>query len=622
MFVFIVDPRGGVSRPDIQAMADTLRGGDTPVRSWCDEHGRAAVAAGATGILPEDVFDRQPIVSDDLIFAAQARIDNRDDILERLGLPRAQWHEIADSEVLYRAYRRWGEDCVQELTGDYAFAAFHRNSGRTVAGVDHIGSVRMFYASVDGKLLLATQLNALLAHSDAPRELNANGLGLLIAPRIEPGTTPFKHVRGLIGGHLLIHEGGTVQLRKWWQPDPTIRTRYRDPRDYVSHTKQMFDRAVAACLRSTSGVSTTMSGGLDSTLVSTTAALQLKARGQTITAYTSVPEPGLACAEFPNWESDDWPYAAAVAALHDNMEHVAVTPGGRCSLDIIGDVHRTARTPVRNVANYIWCNEIAFRSAQRGARVVLGGSKGNATVSYEGDGALGDFFWQGRWVTALQFARQGADGHWPAAARAIAREVAAQKVRDLGARLRGAPNDAPRAGEICLTPDFKQKCAQALNFRNSGVMSRAGMLRFMMNPGKFWGGDDLAQWGVENRDPTGDRALIECLMSFPREAFLIDGRRRGLARAMGEGQVPDVVRLRTTRGAQMPELASIIAAHAPAYRKALECAAQLPLYRSIVDVEQVRALLNRICEGKAAAFEAYTLDRAITVGLFIAGETA
>jgi len=60
----------------------------------------------------------------------------------------------------------------------------------------------------------------------------------------------------------------------------------------------------------------------------------------------------------------------------------------------------------------------------------------------------------------------------------------------------------------------------------------------------------------------------------------------------------------------------------PASTHSIERAAQSPLYRAFIDVEQVRALLNRVCEGTAADFEEHTLDRAITVGLFIAGETA
>jgi asparagine synthase (glutamine-hydrolysing) len=129
----------------------------------------------------------------------------------------------------------------------------------------------------------------------------------------------------------------------------------------------------------------------------------------------------------------------------------------------------------------------------------------------------------------------------------------------------------------------------------------------------------MAQWGVESRDPTGDRHLIECLLSFPLEAFSIAGLPRGLARAMGQGRVPDSVRLRQTRGEQVPELASLIALHSEKYRDALERAQRSAQFRSIFEVECLRTALERVRDGRAGRVEAYTIDRVADVGLFIAG---
>jgi asparagine synthase (glutamine-hydrolysing) len=613
VFVLVADPRGGASRSHIAAMAGTLCGGVEPARLWCDEYGRAAAGTRSAGILPEDVFDRQPIAGRDLIFVAAARLDNRDDLLARLGTPRAQWPELADSEVLHRAYRRWAEECVQYLSGDYAFAACHRDSGRVVAAVDHAGSSRLFFAIANGMLVLATQLDALLAHPDVPRELDGDALGLLIAPKIELGSTPFRRVRMLAGGHLLISDGGAEpRLRRWWRPDTAISTHYRDSRDYVLHAKTLFDRAVTAQLRSANGVSAMMSGGLDSTLVAATAAVRLKERGQTIAAYTAVPTPGFACTGRTNWDDNDWPYASCVAAAHDNMEHIAVSPANECPIHMLDAIHRRSRMPVRNAANQTWVGEIARRSAQSGVRVILGGGKGNATISYGGEGAIADLFRRGQWREALRLApAQGG-------LRAVARELGGRTIVDLVSRMRG--RSMQRDGENCLAPGFRRTHAMALA-PFGGFLDRGAMLAFMTSPSKGWSADPLAQWNVEFRDPTADRALIECLVSFPRDAFLAGGMPRGLARAMGDGLVPDSVRLRTTRGTQAPEHAARIAAHAPLYRAAIDRATRSPLYRAIVDIGRVRALLECVCEGRASLSQSAALERAVAVGLFIVGET-
>jgi asparagine synthase (glutamine-hydrolysing) len=619
MFAIVIDTESASAGRNIRAISDALRGGVKPAATWSD--GTVAVAAGVSGILAEDVFDRQPIVESDLIFASQARIDNRDEILHSLGVERAQWPQIADSDVVFRAYRRWGEDCVQQLTGDYAFAAHHRDSGRTVAAVDHVGLVRLHYAEYGGLLVISTQLNALLACRDVPRELNFAALGALIAPKVLKEQTPFAQVRVLLGGHLLHRQaGGQAARRKWWQPDATIRTFYRDPRDYVRQANELFERAVAAELRATGGIAATLSGGLDSTLVAAVAAKQLKAQGRTIAVYTAIPEPGLACETGRKFEANDWPYAAAVAGLHDNMVHASVTPGGRCSLDVLDGLYAQSRTVARNTANCIWVDEIAHRSAQAGARVLLIGGRGNATTSYDCNDVLADLFRRGRWLTALCHVHH----RLARADRSRLRTIAADLIpgaRALVSRLRRLTGRPERAGAICLTAAFRAQHAQALAVPSADPSSRDVMVRFMTAPVKTWGPDPLPQWSVEFRDPTADRRLIECLLSFPPEAFAIAGRSRGLARAMGEGIVPDIVRLRTTRGAQMPELAAIIAAHAATYRAVLDRAARCEPIRAIIELGEVRAALDRIVAGSAASHEPYMVDRAAAVALFILGET-
>ena len=595
MFAAIIDTRAANARREIDAVAGAIRGNPGPVRTWADDDGTLAVAAATTGILPEDVFDRQPFVDGDLVFVCQARIDNRDEILQALGVPPGQRPQLADSDVAHRAYRRWGEACVQRLTGDYAFAAHHRDSRRTIAAVNHVGSVRLHYAECDGLLIIAPQLNALLACRRVPRELNLTRLGLLVAPKLGGIATPYVHVQMLRGGHLLCQQaGGRVTTRLWWRPDTTIRASYRDPNDYVRDAREIFDRAVAARLRASGPIATTLSGGLDSTLVSAVAARHLEAQGREIFAYTSIPEPGLSCTVDRHMEASDWPYAVAVACGHHNMRHASVTPGGRCSLDILDAIHARSRTSTRNTANNLWYDTIATRMAKSGARVLLTGDKGNATISYE----------RGDNKTVRGFVVDSIAG-----------------LRALGRLARRRAGNVERAGAIALTQEFRARNDAALT-RQPTDGGRPAMIRFMTAPQKAWCVDPIAQWNLEFRDPTADRELVERLLSFPMAAFAIGGRPRGLARAMGEGEIPDVVRLRTRRGAQVPELAGIIAAHAPKYRAALEQVSRSSVVREIIDINEVQASLARVAAGRAANYEAPMIDRALDVAKFIAGGAA
>ncbi len=616
MFALSADASGGVAPHELEAMAGMLRGGSGKPAIWCDNQGRAGFAAGTAGILPEDAFDRQPLISPRLAFAARARIDNRDEILGKLDIPAERWPALADSEVLFLAYQRWEEECVQHLNGDYAFAAWHRDSGKVVAAVDHIGAARLYYSQTSGRLLISTQLGALLAHPQASSDLDLKALGFFVTSKFEQGLTPFQNVRALPGGQILIHCEGTLLIRRWWQPDTAIRTRYRDPGDYVLAAQELFEHAVRVRLRTTGRVAVMMSGGLDSTLVAGTAARQLRESGQCITAYLSVPEPGFSCSVREGWEADDSPYATAVARMHDNLRLMKITPGGNCTLDVASRLHAVSRTPVRNGANHIWFLRSCSEARATGARVMLQGGRGNATISWTGNGALHDLFRQMRWGQAIRHAGQYLGVGGPAALRALAGEIAGEKARKLFRRLRGVPRGAGRPGEQLLTAEFRAANKNSLETYAPAPSNRAGQILFMTLPGTQWAVDAIAQEGIEDRDPTGDRRLIELLLSFPLEAFSIAGWPRGLARAMGRGLIPDHVRFRRTRGAQVPELPGIIGLHSAQYRKVLERAQSSGQLRTVLEIPRVAALLDRICEGAADLSEAMTMDRAAEICLF------
>src|SRR2546423_129320 len=73
---------------------------------------------------PESLQEQLPLTSKngDVIITADARIDNRDELLTALGLAAWSYGEVSDSELILRAYQQWGEDSPKRLLGDFAFA--------------------------------------------------------------------------------------------------------------------------------------------------------------------------------------------------------------------------------------------------------------------------------------------------------------------------------------------------------------------------------------------------------------------------------------------------------------------------------------------------------------------
>lgn len=571
-------------------MGTKLRGAPAPAAIWHDSGGRFGAAAVATGLLPEDRFDRQPIVTDAYVFVAQARIDDRDDLCATLGIGSDERVELADSELLHRAWRRWGIECGRHFSGAFAFAGWWRASGRIEAVVDTVSAVPLFHAVVDGRLLLATQLGALLAFPGRATALDGRLLGLLPAPKVLRGSTAHLGVSTLADGHALIHERGCTRIERWWNPDTRPHLRLADPRDYAEAAREALDRAVVAQLRATTPIAATLSGGLDSTLVTAMAARRIPG----LTTYTSVPEPGLAAATREGWDVDDFPFAAIVAAAH-HMTHVAVPPGGRSPIDLMPAAHERSHTPVRNSANQLWFSGIAGRMAQSGARVLLIGQRGNGTASIVND-----------WTTG--------------AARFPLRSWARARISDsLAGRIRGTRQSLIRRfGATLLQPAFVDRHAALLRTFVPAT-GRVAHLRLAMARTNLISVAPMPQWGVEFRDPYANRHFNELLLTFPPEAFMAGGRKRGLAREMGAGLVPDAVRLRERQGEQVPEIMAIIAHHRAAHEAAIERAAASPMFRETFVLDRVRSMLDQLCAGTSHREHAAALLRVIDVGLFMEG---
>src|SRR5688572_25141944 len=72
-----------------------------------EERRKRPVAAGAGGAT---------------LLVADARLDNREELFEALGIPAGEGRGLTDAAIILRALERWDEAAVERLQGDFAFA--------------------------------------------------------------------------------------------------------------------------------------------------------------------------------------------------------------------------------------------------------------------------------------------------------------------------------------------------------------------------------------------------------------------------------------------------------------------------------------------------------------------
>jgi len=562
----------GCGLKDIAAMAaavpgrsDLLSRADPAHAVWVDESGAFAAACRGMPLLPEDPLDVQPAVDLELIFVCRARLDDRAGLLQLLQIDAARGATLSDAQILRQCYKKWREDTPQHVYGDFAFVAWERWSRRTVAATDHLGNFPLFYCRDAGRILLASQLSALLACPRLHASLDIACLAGVAAGMPIHGRTMFAGIEVLPGGHVLVHHNEVLRVEKWWRPDTTARNVHAHTRDYVDEARILFDSAVGSRLRARGGVVATLSGDLDSTLVAVTAARQMSASGKVLEGLTATSD-------------TDLPWATQVAESQPNIRQRMISSGDMTPLDILPLAHKLAHTPAGDPAGLVWMWQMTARAAHNRVRVILSAGHGNQSISYAGDLS---------------------DAHFVQLRRIVG---AAQQTLD---RVRCLGVNPPGGHAIASTEE-------------PSTTTREEFARAILTPRTSTRVDFMTRFGVEWLDPTADRKLLERLLTFPLHIFRVGNRPQGLARELGRGRLPESVRLRRAGTSHIADQTAWFVQRANDYARAFQGLHDSSVCREFLDLPSLTALLQRLCRGNGTASQAAMLHRALDAGLFAA----
>ena len=188
----------------------------------------------------------------------------------------------SDTEVIVHAYEAWGEQCVQRLRGMFAFAIVETPQGPTgrashvFLARDRLGIKPLYYALVDGTLIFASEVRALLASGDVPARLAPGAIPsyLLFGSVCEPSTL-VDGVVSLPPGHSLMialdELPRSVAPIPYWDPrvNETIASAHVSP-ERISPTQKvrsLMEDAVTSHLVADVPVGVFLSGGIDSTAI-------------------------------------------------------------------------------------------------------------------------------------------------------------------------------------------------------------------------------------------------------------------------------------------------------------------------------------------------------------------
>jgi asparagine synthase (glutamine-hydrolysing) len=183
-----------------------------------------------------------------------------------------RFYTHSDTEVIVHLYEEHGEDFVAHLNGQFAIALWDAKAQRLVLARDRTGIRPLFHAQVAGRLVFASEAKALFALAQMPRRLDPQALGETftywapLAPR-----SVFAGVQSLPPGCLMVVDRQGERLRRYWDWDfaDIAPDDGRSAQDWADELRALLIDAVRLQLRADVPVGAYLSGGLDSSVVTT-----------------------------------------------------------------------------------------------------------------------------------------------------------------------------------------------------------------------------------------------------------------------------------------------------------------------------------------------------------------
>ena len=281
-----------IERALLQSLVDFLayRGPDAR-ETWIE----TSIGLGHTLLrtTKESFSERQPAGFEDRYWiTADARLDGRAEMLADLGLSRSDiGPSVPDSELILRAYVKWGTACVEHLRGDFSFAIWDSSNKQLFCARDQFGIKPFYYASVGSVVIFSNTLDCIRRHPAVSGRLNDLAIAefLLFDMIREPAATSFADIRRLPPAHILVCGPGGISVRRYWVLPVSAPLHHKRPSECVEQFRELLDQAVADRLR-TNNVTVLMSGGLDSPTVAASAQRVLTRSGSVagLCAYTEV----------------------------------------------------------------------------------------------------------------------------------------------------------------------------------------------------------------------------------------------------------------------------------------------------------------------------------------------
>ncbi|MFJ8241304.1 lasso peptide isopeptide bond-forming cyclase [Bacillus tropicus] len=604
-------------------MSDLQKYPADDIQIWHKEN--AFLGCHAQWITPESVGEQLPFYNYEkqLAITADAIIDNRDELFEKLQVDYLDRKNMTDSELILLSYQKWEEAAPKYLVGDFAFMIWDEKKQTLFGARDFSGSRTLYIYRDEEKFAFCTLINPLFTLPYVDKKLNEQWLAEFLAipvnfESVDPQLTVYKYIEQVPPSHTILVKEGKVKFSRYYTPTAGKMLNLKSNEEYEEAFREVYQSAVKARLRTHHQVGAHLSGGLDSGSVVSFAAKDLRAENKKLHTFSYVPAEG-----FVDWThkgriADERPFIQSTVQYVGNIQDYYLELPERSPLSEIDDWLETMEMPYKFFENTFWLRGVYEKASQRGIGVLLSGQRGNWTVSW---GPIFDY--QAMLLKKL---------HWIRFYRELylySRNIGVKKSRVFEVVKRKAfpfwyqllSSEEQDVFPIIINPEFAKKMKvfdrlkeQDVDITGTSNTNAYDMKREQFEKTYYWSINGTYEtklslrYALWDRDPTNDLRIIQFCLSVPEEQYVQNGLDRSLIRRATKNFLPDKVRLnQRVRGVQG---ADGVYRMTPFWNKFIEEVQELsvdPIISEFLNVEVIKKAISKICKEPRPEY-AFDLD--------------
>ncbi len=211
---------------------------------------------------------------------------NTDEVRNELVLLGHRFSGHSDTEVVLKSFVQWGEECVEKFNGIFAFAIWNDSEKNLFFARDRMGVKPLFYSMNGNSFIFGSEIKALLEHPKIEPIINESSIAeiMFIGPGRTAGCGVFKGINEVKPACCGYYSKSGIKIKKYW----TLKDREHTEsfEKTVKNVRYLVKDAITRQLVSDVPVGTFLSGGLDSSIISSIANSHFKEQGKTLKTFS------------------------------------------------------------------------------------------------------------------------------------------------------------------------------------------------------------------------------------------------------------------------------------------------------------------------------------------------